>query len=673
MANKIIIALDKSDNPTMYASACFFWVFFKAVVGTLFAVAIVPQVAFRNIVQYPDAGIVDTSSVAKKGTFKNIPFYLDEEGQYNFKDMVELLENGAFSNNSPLHRSKGPLWIHFKIRNDEQVPRSFYLYGQAYQYIWDVYNLRDPKPLRHGQDNAHKRSIFSRYPAVKVNLNPGEIQEYLIQTQTKYIMYSELMLLTESQYLKHTIIDHSLLALYYGLMLALIVYNLFLFVSTKEYSYFFYILFAGTMSLLLASADGMADLALGFLLGESFSRYSIILHPISLLCANIFVVSLLHIKRDYPLIYKTSLILNAVLVLVIALAALNQYFVADISNLITNIIGIGFIILGVYLWRKGSKPAKYFLIGWSMLISGSIFGVALAYLTSYSQEYRLFFLYLGSSLEILLMSFALASKLESLELEKSLLQIKEKEAAKLQKLVNILCHDLSNPINIIIGQIHKGRRKTNMQPELSPLWNKIEKSCRISTDILRNVRDMEALKLGKLSLIREPVSILEAIDHIKFVFAEQFKNKNLEIITNITEGNDLFILAEKTNFHNQVFANIVSNAIKFSEANSKIEIYAYSKYPNITLEIRDYGIGIPKDLVSKIFEETVQTNRLGTSGEKGTGFGLPLAKAFVIAFSGTIAVESYPISENPKDHGTKFILEFPIADTSNRLPEPKAS
>ena len=626
---------------------------------------------FCEILDLDNLVVLNTSEINKKYTLKKVSFFLDEEGKSSEKDILALLDRGAFSKpGRTLHRSNGNLWFYLKIKNNQETKKSLIIFGATNHFIWDFYTIKNRKviagPKRHGQDFVGQRPIFSRYPTEKVSLNPGEIKEYLIKVKTRYIMYSELMIMPESQFLSFTLVDHILLALYYGLMLALIAYNFFLFISTKEKSYLYYMFFAGSISLLLSSADGMADLAFSKFSSESFAKYSIILHPLSLFFANIFVASLLFIKRDYPKIYKLGQAANICLIFLIILGALGFNFVADLSNLLTHIIGFGFIILGIYLHKNGLKQAKYFLIGWTSLILGSSAGVVISYLPTVSQEYRLYFIYLGSGIEVILMSFALASKIGSLELEKSLLQTKEKEASKLQKLVNILCHDLSNPLNIINGQVHRGRKKTPQNADLISIWNKIERSCQITNEILKNVRDMEALKLGKLSLTLEPVSVLSAIDHVKFLFATQLEDKKIDLITNIHEGNDYFVLAEKACFYNQILSNIISNAIKFTNTQGKIEINAYETSAFVNIEIRDDGIGMPQDLKSNIFEETVQTNRLGTSGEKGTGFGLPLTKAFVAAFSGSISVESYPIADYPDNHGTKFIISLPISKFADK-------
>ena len=81
------------------------------------------------------------------------------------------------------------------------------------------------------------------------------------------------------------------------------------------------------------------------------------------------------------------------------------------------------------------------------------------------------------------------------------------------------------------------------------------------------------------------------------------------------------------------------------------------KESHITLNIKDSGVGIPESLLDKIFDPTEKTTRKGTSGEKGTGFGLPIVKESVELFNGIITVRSSTLDH---DHGTIFSLRFPL-------------
>ena len=74
---------------------------------------------------------------------------------------------------------------------------------------------------------------------------------------------------------------------------------------------------------------------------------------------------------------------------------------------------------------------------------------------------------------------------------------------------------------------------------------------------------------------------------------------------------------------------------------------------------------MPDELAAQIFNETGYTSRPGTQGEKGTGFGMPITKAFVEKFGGSITVSSKCIEDFPKDHGTIFEVKLKIGADGN--------
>ncbi len=75
--------------------------------------------------------------------------------------------------------------------------------------------------------------------------------------------------------------------------------------------------------------------------------------------------------------------------------------------------------------------------------------------------------------------------------------------------------------------------------------------------------------------------------------------------------------------------------------------------------MRDFGIGIPADLLDDLFDISKATSRSGTGGESGTSFGMPLMKKFVTAYGGRIQVESSTEESGSSEHGTEVILWMP--------------
>jgi signal transduction histidine kinase len=113
-----------------------------------------------------------------------------------------------------------------------------------------------------------------------------------------------------------------------------------------------------------------------------------------------------------------------------------------------------------------------------------------------------------------------------------------------------------------------------------------------------------------------------------------------------------FVLAEPVIFANQVFNNLISNAIKFSYPGSAIIVKISPESDTTAIAISDQGIGMPAELVARLFDLEAKTTRPGTNGEPGTGFGMRTAKNFIDLFGGRLEIESRPEGGPMADHGT---------------------
>jgi signal transduction histidine kinase len=118
------------------------------------------------------------------------------------------------------------------------------------------------------------------------------------------------------------------------------------------------------------------------------------------------------------------------------------------------------------------------------------------------------------------------------------------------------------------------------------------------------------------------------------------------------------VLAEATSLNHNVLNNLISNAIKFSRPGSTIDISSSVSGDNILLIVQDHGIGMPKDLIANVFRTDKPTSRTGTSGEKGTGFGMPVVNSYMQRFGGSISIESVTETESPATQGTRVTLSF---------------
>jgi len=239
------------------------------------------------------------------------------------------------------------------------------------------------------------------------------------------------------------------------------------------------------------------------------------------------------------------------------------------------------------------------------------------------------------------------------------------ELSKSKTLLRIVFHDIANPLTVIRNSIKltnkfiESDHKGNEQKIIKKI-QAIGKATINIVDILNQIKELEAIKSGKIKVNLGPVSLEEIIENARFTFETKMESKNIHFsFKNYLDGES--ILAEKVSLSNNVVNNIISNAIKFCDIDGNIEISAKRQKDRILLTMTDDGIGIPDSILTKLFDDEAKTSRPGTGGEPGTGFGMPIVKSYMDLYEGQIEVLSKVKTEDNGESGTTFNLLFKIA------------
>lgn len=227
-------------------------------------------------------------------------------------------------------------------------------------------------------------------------------------------------------------------------------------------------------------------------------------------------------------------------------------------------------------------------------------------------------------------------------------------------LLRILCHDLNNALSLMQTSYRLGHKIALSNPEQSlRFWANIDKGCNTQKEIIQLVTEMEALSSGKKELELKPVEVRDIFEKGKFIFKFKLEEKSINLNYTSNTEEPIHVNADPVSFSNNVFNNLISNAIKFTPAGGTITTQV-SKLPNgIEIRVIDQGIGIPEKILKNIFRPDKQTTREGTNKEKGTGFGMPLVKTYMDLYKATINIVSTTKEDSPDNYGTQIILFFP--------------
>ncbi len=206
--------------------------------------------------------------------------------------------------------------------------------------------------------------------------------------------------------------------IYFGIMLLMVLYNLCIYFSLHDKSYLYYVIYGTFMILMNACLTGYA---FEYLWPDypSFNRYEDLVTASLGISGIVFAMSFLQTKKYYPQMHKVLVYYSGVFVICILLV-LTQYFL--IATLIAEIgsltLIIFFFITAVTLFKKGYKPAKFFLYAWSILLLCVCVYILKDFDLIPYNTLTIYSLQIGSSLEALLLSFALADKINISKKEK---------------------------------------------------------------------------------------------------------------------------------------------------------------------------------------------------------------------------------------------------------------
>jgi signal transduction histidine kinase len=468
--------------------------------------------------------------------------------------------------------------------------------------------------------------------------------------------------------------------IYFGLIIFLFIYNLFLFWSIKDTSYLYFAIFIGCTGFVFTFYSGLGKELLWDYLPKGFHWLAIFLAA-----GNTFIIlfssRFLHSKTMTPQLHNwlVALIIMNIALIFLDLVGFGTHTMK--LMLYNSIMGLFFLMfLAVQSWNSGFKPAKYFMFAWSFY--------ALGVITSLLSDAMLIkinlsiaeILQLSSTLSIFFMSFALSKKINiyiegrnraqemalrtALENEQLIISQNHQLEAKVQqrtidleqsittlsrqrqdlhdannfkdKIFSIISHDLKSPITSLAGLLQIMKMKSLNDEERSKAIDSLEIALKGTKNLLDNILAWANTKPAKEE-DNDEIELKQLVDEIFQLFQFQASNKNINL-KNLLES-DFHILSNK-NMLQLVLRNLVSNALKFTPKNGTIEVGMRQDYLNVEIFVKDSGIGMNDEIKANLFKSNRHNTTRGTENEKGTGLGLKLCKEFLDKYNGNIYVHS---------------------------------
>ena len=207
------------------------------------------------------------------------------------------------------------------------------------------------------------------------------------------------------------------------------------------------------------------------------------------------------------------------------------------------------------------------------------------------------------------------------------------------RLFSIISHDLRGPIHSIssLSGLVQMLLKQGKIDQLPELLDGLDRSSQQVSQLLDNLLSWAMQKQGLLSHKPQGLNLRKEIELTLSVFELKAQEKDIRLISEVSDA--LWVWADLDAFHT-IVRNLISNALKFTYRHGTVRVEAIESDPHICISISDTGAGISQEQQSSLFVPEDKNVRLGTSGERGTGLGLPLVQEFVKRNQGTISLTS---------------------------------
>lgn len=217
---------------------------------------------------------------------------------------------------------------------------------------------------------------------------------------------------------------------------------------------------------------------------------------------------------------------------------------------------------------------------------------------------------------------------------------------------SIIAHDLKNPFNAIIGysELLMMEVRLNEYKAVEEFAGIILDSSIRAMDLLGNLMQWAKSQTGRIIFDPKRMALNYVITEVTDMFDQIALQKDITIKKVIS--NEIEVLADKDMLAT-IIRNLISNAVKFAKPGGEITIYTVEEPKTLTLAVKDYGVGIDKQDLEKLFRIDATFTSLGTKNEKGTGLGLVLCKEFVERHGGKIWAET------EKGVGSTFYVSLP--------------
>jgi PAS domain S-box-containing protein len=223
------------------------------------------------------------------------------------------------------------------------------------------------------------------------------------------------------------------------------------------------------------------------------------------------------------------------------------------------------------------------------------------------------------------------------------------------KFLSIISHDLRGPFLGLKGYTQMLIEEYDLleKEEIIDYLHKGHESSKDLYTLVDNLLKWSRLELGKIPFEPQSFNLYDELESLFKLLTGIAAKKQINLVNDIPK--DIYPFADRLMLIS-IIQNLVGNAIKFTRKNGTVKLNAIPNGEFIQVNVEDDGIGMTSEVMEKLFTLDKSHTSRGTSGEKGTGFGLIIAREMIKKMGGTITIESEPLK------GSAFTFTLPQSD-----------